>query len=162
MIREATKEDIATITEIYNDAIINTTAVYTYHETTVEEREKWFENKVNGQWPIWVYDIDGDVAGFATYGTFRNWPGYQYTVEHSLYVSASYRRKRIASQLLEYMIKDATHKGFKTMIAGIDAANQGSIHLHEIYGFEAAGTLKQVGYKFNRWLDLTFYQLLLK
>ncbi|UWF56317.1 GNAT family N-acetyltransferase [Staphylococcus hyicus] len=162
MIREATKEDIATITEIYNDAIINTTAVYTSQKTTVEEREQWFVNKINAKWPVWVFEVDGNVAGFATYGTFRNWPGYQYTVEHSLYVSASYRRQRIASQLLEYMIKDATHKGFKTMIAGIDAANQGSIHLHEIYGFEAAGTLKQVGYKFNRWLDLTFYQLLLK
>ncbi|PTG09706.1 N-acetyltransferase [Staphylococcus chromogenes] len=162
MIREAKTQDLKAITEIYNDAIRNTTAVYTYLETTVEERTQWMMKKQNEGWPLWVYEIEDNIAGFATYGTFRDWPAYQYTIEHSIYVSTQYRRKRVASKLLVHLIEDAKKKGYQTIIAGIDASNNGSILLHERHGFVAAGVLHQVGYKFDRWLDLAFYQLQLK
>ena len=100
MIRESKTQDLKAITEIYNDAILNTTAVYTYLETTVEERTQWMMKKQNEGWPLWVYEIEGNIAGFASYGTFRDWPAYQYTIEHSIYVSTQYRRKGVASKLL--------------------------------------------------------------
>ncbi|UEX91180.1 GNAT family N-acetyltransferase [Staphylococcus ratti] len=162
MIREAKIEDIEVITEIYNHAIRHTTAVYTYDETSLEERETWFNKKKNEGWPIWVYEYEGAVAGFATFGSFRDWPAYQYTVEHSIYVSDLYRRKGIASKLLTHLINDATTRGYQTIVAGIDTMNEGSMHLHKAQGFKLMGVLEKVGYKFDRWLDLAFYQLQLK
>lgn len=162
MIRVAKTQDLKAITEIYNEAIRNTTAVYTYLETTVEERTQWMMKKQNEGWPLWVCEIEGEIAGFATYGTFREWPAYQYTIEHSIYVSTQYRRKGVASKLLMHLIEDAKKKGYQTIVAGIDASNKGSILLHERHGFVEAGVLRQVGYKFDRWLDLAFYQLQLK
>lgn len=146
MIRESKTQDLKAITEIYNDAILNTTAVYTYLETTVEERTQWMMEKQNEGWPLWVYEIEGNIAGFATYGAFRDWPAYQYTIEHSIYVSTQYRRKGVASKLLMHLIEDAKKKGYQTIVAGIDASNNRSILLHERHGFVAAGVLRQVGY----------------
>lgn len=161
MIRQATKADVAAILAIYNEAIEKTTAVYTYKPQSLAEREQWFEAKMASGFPIFVFDDEGAVAGFATYGAFRDWPAYKYTVEHSIYVDARYRRKGMATQLLKALIEDATTAGYRTIVAGIDAANQDSIALHEKFGFVHTGTLQQVGYKFNQWLDLAFYQLLL-
>lgn len=146
MIRESKTQDLKAITEIYNDAILNTTAVYTYLETTVEERIQWMMKKQNEGWPLWVYEIEGNIAGFATYDAFRDWPAYQYTIEHSIYVSTQYRRKGVASKLLMHLIEDAKKKGYQTIVAGIDASNKRSILLHERHGFVAAGVLRQVGY----------------
>lgn len=161
MIRMANKEDLSGILNIYNDAIKNTTAVYTYDETNLLEREQWFENKVEKGLPIIVYEIDDEVAGFATYGSFRDWPAYQYTVEHSLYVNKKFRRQGIASKLLVEIINLARSNGYKTIVAGIDGDNQGSIDLHKKMGFKYNGTIEKVGYKFDKWLNLAFYQLLL-
>lgn len=162
MIREATSRDIKAITEIYNEAIRQTTAVYTYNETTIEERTQWLSKKQSEGWPVWIFESEGEIAGFATYGSFRDWPAYQFTIEHSVYVSARYRRKGIASKLLAHLVQDAMEKGYQTIIAGIDASNIGSIQLHEDHGFVSVGVLYKVGYKFNQWLDLAFYQLQLK
>lgn len=159
MIRLAKKKDIESITEIYNEAILNTTAVYTYEPVTIENRKHWFECKTE---PVFVYEKQGVVVGFATYGAFRDWPAYQNTIEHSIYVDASCRKEGIASHLLEALINEATNKGYKTIVAGIDSLNIGSIKLHEKFGFVQCGHIKKVGYKFNQWLDLSFYQLLLK
>lgn len=130
MIREAQKSDLEAILTIYNDAIINTTAVYTYEPTTIEERIQW-----------------------------RDWPAYLYSIEHSIYVHPNYRNGGIASQLLSKLIEEAQQSGYRTIVAGIDASNIGSIKLHEKFNFNHAGTIKQVGYKFEQWLDLAFYQL---
>ncbi|WP_323702999.1 GNAT family N-acetyltransferase [Mammaliicoccus sp. Dog046] len=162
MIRMATKADLEGILHIYNDAIKNTTAVYTYDETTLAEREQWFENKLEKNQPVIVFDVDGDVAGFATYGSFRDWAAYQYTIEHSIYVNSNYRRQGIASKLLIEIIDMAKKNGFKTIVAGIDGENKDSIALHKKLGFKYNGTIEKVGYKFDRWLDLEFYQLMLK
>ncbi|MFZ8263679.1 GNAT family N-acetyltransferase, partial [Staphylococcus aureus] len=100
--------------------------------------------------------------GFATFGSFRPWPTYQYTIEHSIYVDASARGKGIASQLLQHLIVEAKAKGYRTLVAGIDASNEASIKLHQKFNFKHAGTLTNVGYKFDYWLDLAFYELDLK
>ncbi|HCU0882715.1 TPA: N-acetyltransferase [Staphylococcus aureus] len=159
MIRCAKKEDLNAILAIYNDAIINTTAVYTYKPQTIDERIAWFETKQRNHEPIFVFEENGSVLGFATFGSFRPWPAYQYTIEHSIYVDASARGKGIASQLLQRLIVEAKAKGYRTLVAGIDASNEASIKLHQKFAFNHAGTLTNVGFKFNQWLDLAFYEL---
>ncbi|EJN0197148.1 TPA: N-acetyltransferase [Staphylococcus aureus] len=162
MIRCAKKEDLNAILAIYNDAIINTTAVYTYEPQTIDERIAWFETKQRNHEPIFVFEENGSVLGFATFGSFRPWPAYQYTIEHSIYVDASARGKGIASQLLQHLIVEAKAKGYRTLVSGIDASNEASIKLHQKFNFKHAGTLTNVGYKFDYWLDLAFYELDLK
>lgn len=159
MIRHAERQDLPAILSIYNDAIINTTAVYSYDSQTIEEREEWFERKVIAGEPILVFEQHQQVVGFATYGSFRDWPAYLYSIEHSIYVDSAYRGHGIASQLLSQLMQIAKDEGYRTMVAGIDASNEVSIHLHEKIGFIHAGTINNVGYKFNRWLDLAFYQI---
>ncbi|HDD0959795.1 TPA: N-acetyltransferase family protein [Staphylococcus aureus] len=159
MIRYAKKEDLNAILAIYNDAIINTTAVYTYEPQTIDERVAWFETKQRKHELIFVFEENGSVLGFATFGSFRPWPAYLYTIEHSIYVDASARGKGIASQLLHHLIVEAKAKGYRALVAGIDASNKASIQLHQKFAFKHAGTLTNVGFKFNRWLDLAFYEL---
>ena len=99
--------------------------------------------------------------GFASYGPFRNWPAYKYSVEHSVYVHKDYRGKGVATVLMKEIISKAKEQDYHTLIAGIDVDNAGSIALHEKLGFHHTGTMRQVGFKFDRWLDLAFYQLIL-
>jgi phosphinothricin acetyltransferase len=102
----------------------------------------------------------GTLRGFATYGTFRDWPAYRYTVETSVYVRPGHRRQGVGRQLMQELIRAATDDGYHVLVAGIEATQQESIALHESLGFEFAGTICQAGFKFDRWLDLSFYQLL--
>ncbi|MGE4319078.1 MAG: N-acetyltransferase family protein [Deferribacterales bacterium] len=162
MIREAELKDIPAILEIFNDAVLNTTAIYAYKPATLEDRTAWFEKKREDGFPVLVFDVDGTVAGFAAYGTFRAFPAYKYTVEHSVYVYKDFRGRGIASQLVKRLIEIADGQGLATMVAGIDADNEASILLHKKLGFKDCGTVKKAGFKFGRWLDLTFMQYELK
>ncbi|MGF9992582.1 N-acetyltransferase family protein [Bacillus mycoides] len=159
MIREAIKKDVTFILDIYNDAILNSTAVYAYKPVTLENRIDWYEQKKADGYPILVYELDNKVVGFATFGPFRAWPAYKYSVEHSVYVDKEYRKNGVGSSLIEELITIAKEREYMTLIAGIDAENEKSIALYQNYGFVHAGTIKKAGYKFNRWLDLAFYQL---
>ncbi|NYE04432.1 phosphinothricin acetyltransferase [Bacillus niacini] len=159
MIRFAQEKDLQNILDIYNDAVLHTTAVYTYKAQTLESREIWFKQKMDEGFPVVVYELDNKVVGFATFGPFRPWPAYKYSIEHSIYVDSNYQRKGIASSLLKEIISIANEREYKTLIGGIDAANDKSIAMHEKFGFVHAGTIKNAGYKFNTWLDLAFYQL---
>lgn len=159
MIRYATIEDAAAILAIYNEAIVHTTAVYSYEPHTLAQRIAWLEEKEAAGYPVFVYEVDGAVAGFATFGPFRAWPAYKYSIEHSIYVDSTYRKRGIGAALLQKLIEEATARAYKTLIGGIDASNEKSIALHEKLGFTHSGTIKNAGYKFERWLDLAFYQL---
>ncbi|MFB3164680.1 N-acetyltransferase family protein [Neobacillus sp. 179-J 1A1 HS] len=159
MIRFAQEKDLQHILDIYNDAVLHTTAVYTYKAQTLESREIWFKQKMDEGYPVVVFELDNKVVGFATFGPFRPWPAYKYSIEHSIYVDSNYQRKGIASSLLKEIISIANEREYKTLIGGIDAANDKSIAMHEKFGFVHAGTIKNAGYKFNKWLDLAFYQL---
>lgn len=159
MIREALETDLPEILTIYNDAILNTTAVYHYKPHTMEARLDWYKQKIEAGQPILVFEEDGKVLGFATYGPFRPWPAYKYTIEHSVYVHKEARKKGIATKLLKELIAIAEKQEYATIVAGIDASNEGSIIVHEKLGFYHVGTIKKAGYKFNRWLNLAFYQL---
>ena len=161
-LRDATEADLPTILAITNDAIVNATAIWTIEPTTLAERQAWLSARRARGYPVLVAEgTDGRVLGFTSYGEFRPRDGYRYTVEHSLYVDGSARGRGIGSQLLVALIERATADGHHAMVAGIDGDNHGSIRLHERFGFEVVGHLRQVGRKFDRWLDLVFMERLL-
>lgn len=162
MIRQATAADVPAILEIFNDNILHSTAIYMYKEQTLDQRMQWFDSKQKNGEPLFVFDIDGEVAGYATYGAFRAYPAYQYTVEHSVYVHKNHYKKGIATKLMHVLIDHAKAQDVKTMVAGIDKENAASMIIHEKLGFTYSGTIRNAGYKFGRWLDLVFYQLDLK
>jgi L-amino acid N-acyltransferase YncA len=161
-IRNATEADLSQILEIYNDVIINTTASYDYEPHTLAMRSQWFETKKQQGFPIFVAVEKNAVVGFSTFGPFRAWTGYRFSVENSIYVSKNHRGKGIAKMLMPPLIEAAKTLGLHTIIAGIDATNEASIKLHEQFGFVETAHMKAVGFKFGRWLDLKFLQLILK
>jgi len=158
MVRPAKESDLAGILEIYNDAILNTTAVFQYQARTLEDRLEWFKEKMADGYPVLVYEDNGRIAGYATFGPFRPSSAYKYTVENSVHVHRDYRGRGIGRRLMEELIRLANEKGYATMIAGVEATNAASIALHEKLGFRLAGTVKKAGFKFGKWLDLAFYQ----
>ncbi len=161
-IRHATEKDLPQILVIYNEVITNTTAVYDYEPHTLEMRSNWYQTKQQQDIPVFVATENNVVVGFSSYGPFRAWAAYKYSVENSIYVSAAHRGKGIGKLLMQPLIDSATEKGMHTILAGIDASNEASIHFHEVFGFEKVAHMKEVGYKFNKWLDLVFMQLILK
>ena len=161
-LRPATTNDLEKILDIVNHSILHTTVNYSYEVQTLEIQTKWFEDKKAKNLPVVVADLDGEVVGFGSYGQFREKIGYQYTVEHSVYVVDTVIGKGIGSQLLSELIRLAKEQRYHVMIGAIDADNAGSIAFHEKFGFVVTGTLREVGYKFDHWLDLVFMQLTLK
>lgn len=151
------------VLDILNEAIVNSTAVYDYKPRATESMVSWFQAKQAGRYPvIGASAEDGRLLGFASYGAFRAWPAYKYSVEHSVYIHKDHRGKGIGLTLMHALIEAAQKQQYHLMIGGIDLANRGSIALHEKLGFFHAGTIQHAGFKFGRWLDLAFYQLILK
>ena len=151
------------ILDILNDAIVNSTALYDYKPRTPANMVSWFEAKAQKQYPVIGLENDsGELLGFASYGPFRAWPAYKYTIEHSVYVDARFRGQGAGRKLLEAIIGAAAEQDYHVMVGGIDASNAVSIRLHESLGFTSCGIVKHAGFKFGRWLDLAFYQLILK
>jgi L-amino acid N-acyltransferase len=147
---------------IFNDAILNTTALYDYRPRSLDTVLQWFGAKARDGYPvIGAVDAAGELCAFASYGPFRNWPAYKYSIEHSVYVHPDSRRQGVARLLMRRLIERAEAQQYHVMIGGIDATNVASIALHAQLGFRHAGTIAHAGYKFGRWLDLAFYQMLL-
>lgn len=161
IIREALKEDLKVIREIWNHNIEETTVNFDYEPKSVKEVEEWFKTKNSQGFPVFVADQNGEVAGYASYGTFRGWEGYKYAVEHSIYTHNDFQRIGVGKALIEHMILDAKNEGYRTMIGCIDAKNINSIHFHHKFGFESVGKMKDIGFKFGKWLDCIFVQLIL-
>lgn len=159
MIREAIENDILEILDIYNAAILNTTSVYDYNAHTFQDRKQWYKKKKQEGYPILVYEANNKVVGFATFGPFREWPAYKYSVEHSIYVHERCRNKGIGTLLIKEIIRITNEREFATLVAGIDEANENSVKMHEKLGFKHSGTINKAGYKFGKWLNLAFYQL---
>ena len=151
------------ILDIFNDAILHSTALYDYKPRSPESMKAWFDAKEKSDFPvIGIVDEAGKLLAFGSYGTFRAWPAYKYTIEHSIYVEKDQRGNGYGKTLLGELIKNAEVQNYHCMMAGIDSSNTISLKLHRSFGFKFCGQIKQVGYKFGRWLDLDFYQLLLK
>jgi len=161
IIRDATVNDLPGILEIYNHAIINTTAVYSEQSHTLDMRLSWFNDRIGNGFPVFVAEINGMIAGFSTFGHFRAWLCLRYTVDNYVYVHINHRGNGLSKLLLQPLIDRARKMKLHAMIAGIDGENEVSYRLHQSFGFVEVAHFKEVGFKFGRWLDLKFMELIL-
>ena len=157
-IRPADSPDLPGILAIYNDVIATSTAVYSEMAATLDDRHAWWRGRVEQGYPVLVATDASGVVGFASFGDFRAWPGYRFTVEHSVHVRADRRGQGVGSALVAALVREGAALGKHVMIAGVDADNAPSIRMHERLGFERVAHFHQVGFKFGRWLDLVFLQ----
>jgi phosphinothricin acetyltransferase len=160
-IRDAEPRDLEAMRAIYNDVLASSTAIFSDIPRSPEDQRRWFGERRAQGWPVIVAYRDGTLIGYATYGPFRSWPGYRHTVENSIYLAASARGCGLGTVLLRALLERARTQGLHAMIAGIDGDNAASMRLHEKLGFTRVGQLRQVGRKFDRWLDLVFFELVL-
>jgi phosphinothricin acetyltransferase len=160
-VRNATEEDLPAMLEIYNEIILNTMAVWHEQAHTLEMREEWFSQKKEQGFPVFVAELNGLVVGFSTIATFRPWSGFRFTVENSVYVRPENRGQGVAKLLLPALIDASKQLNIHAIVAGIEATNEVSISLHEKFGFIEVAHFKDVGFKFGKWMDLKFLELIL-
>ena len=161
-IRKYQSQDATAILEIINYNILNSTSLYDYDIRTLEQQKTILEEKIGKGFPVIVATINEKCIGFGMYSEFRFRQAYQFTVEHSVYVSNEFQGKNIGKMLLEELISLAKKQGLHTMIGVIDSENESSIAFHQKFGFDVVGTIKDSGFKFNRWLHSVFVQLILE
>jgi L-amino acid N-acyltransferase len=161
-VRPATRADIPSILEIYNDAVLTTTATYDYEPRPLQHRIQWFEDHEKINFPVFVAEDDsGKIIGWSSLNKYHDRPGYRFTTENSIYVAAYARGNGVGKLLLEPLVASARELGLRAIIAVIDAQNEASVRLHTRFGFVEVGRFKSVGFKFGRWLDVTYMELLL-
>lgn len=157
-IENAVSQDVPGITAILNDAIRTTLAIWYEDEKSPAEMQVWFDTKQQSATPVLVARDALGVSGFASFGSFRPWPGYSLTVEHSLYVRHDARGRGIGKALLRALIARARQKGLHVMVGGIESGNEASLKLHTGLGFAEVGRMPEVGRKSGQWLTLVFMQ----
>lgn len=158
VIRPAISADLSAICAIYNQVVASSTAIFS--ETAVDESERgaWLKARLVQGYPVLAAERDGAVLGFASFGDFRAWPGYRFTVEHSVHVAQEARGCGVGTPLVTALFPLARALGKHVMVAGVDADNAGSIRFHQRLGFEQVAHFREVGFKFGRYLDLVFLQ----
>ncbi|WP_321337800.1 N-acetyltransferase family protein [uncultured Cohaesibacter sp.] len=162
IIRDAEIDDAENINRIHNEAVTNSTAIWTNFSTCVAERRNFIESQQAENLPLIVaINDDGILLGYASFGKWKQKEGYRFTVENSIYVDAMFRGRGIGTKLLEALVERARQSDVHAMIAAIEASNASSIRLHQKLGFNRVGLLPQVGTKFGKWLDLAYLQLTL-
>lgn len=157
-IRDARADDIPQVLAIYNHVMATSTAIYREEPASLEAHLEWFRTRTAQGFPVLVAVDDAGIAGYASFGDFRQWPGYRFTVEHSVHVRADCRGQGVGGALMRPLITRATALDKHVMIAGVDAANTDSLRFHERLGFVEVAHFREVGFKFGRWLDLKFLQ----
>lgn len=161
-IRPFTFDDTQAILEIINYYILNTANVYDYDARSFEYQQKLLEEKAEKKFPFIVAEIENQIVGYGTYGDFRFKKGYQFTVEHSIYIHPSFQGKGIGKLLLDELIQIAKSQKVHTMVAVIDSENQVSVDMHIKKGFQKIGTINEVAYKFDKWLHTVLLQIILE
>ncbi|GAD63377.1 GNAT family N-acetyltransferase [Aquipseudomonas alcaligenes] len=162
LIRDALETDLPALRDIFNDAVLNTTAIWMDNVVDLANRQAWFAARAQQGYPILVAEnADGEVVGYASFGDWRPFDGFCHTIEHSVYIRVDQRGKGLGPQLLTALIERAKACDKHVMVAAIESGNAASIGLHQRLGFAITGQMPQVGRKFGRWLDLTFMQLIL-
>ncbi|MCK7609267.1 N-acetyltransferase family protein [Acinetobacter portensis] len=163
IIRPATEQDLPEILEIYNTEILNGLATWNEQPYDLKHLQIWLKQLQQQNFPVFVVkdSIKSKVSGYADYASFRNFSGYKYSVEHSVYISPEYVKQGLGKRLMQHLIEHAKFNNMHVMIAGIDHENIGSIELHKKLGFVQTGYMPQVGQKFGKWRDLVLMQLML-
>jgi L-amino acid N-acyltransferase len=161
LIREAKSRDLPAILDIMNEAILETTSMYVYEAHTYETIRQWFMKKQADKMPVFVCEINTKAVAYSSFDVFRACDAYKFSIENAIYVHKDFRGQGIGKQLLNTLIDRAGKDGYHTMIAGIDAANEGSYHFHQQLGFREVGRFREIGYKFGKWLELVFMQRML-
>jgi L-amino acid N-acyltransferase YncA len=161
VIRDATADDLYSILAIYNDAIVNGTALWLDEPVDLANRAAWLRAQQEKNFPVLVAEVDGAIAGYASYGLWREYSGFRNTLDDSVYLVAGQQGRGIGSALLGALIAHGRDAGFHVMIADIESGNLASIALHKKFGFVTAGVVPEVGTKFGAWLDLTVMRLAL-
>jgi L-amino acid N-acyltransferase YncA len=161
-IADAIEIDVPAITAIYNDVIRTSTAIFNDVPVSVDDRTAWWKARIAQGYPVLVAKEGNNIVGFATFGDFRPWPGYRFTVEGSIHIDVSVRRQGVGASLLDALIARARAAEKHVMVAGVDSANVASLRFLERSGFERVGHLREVGHKFDRFLDLVFLQYMLE
>jgi L-amino acid N-acyltransferase YncA len=160
-IREAKDSDVPSINAIYNDTISTTTVAWTEVLESLRTRQAWVEEQRHLGNPVLVAQENDRVIGFASYDDFRDalkWPGYRFTVEHTIHIHQDHQGEGVGGALLDALIAHAADAGKHSMIGAVDGDNAGSIRFHERHGFTVVGRLPEVGFKFGRWLELVLMQ----
>lgn len=157
-IRNAVLPDIAQITEIYNSIVLTSTAIYNDQPTSAEERADWWLRRIEQGFPVIVAAEDSSILGYGSFGEFRSWPGYRFTVEGTVHIREDVRGHGVGKQLLAELIARARAMGKHMVVAGVDSENEASLRFLERHGFVYAGQLREVGFKFGRYLNLNFLQ----
>ena len=158
-VRRARWEDLGSILEIYNDAVLHTTASYDEEPRTIGHREQWFKDHELKDYAVFVAcSQSGAVVGWSSISPFHDRRGFRFTCENSVYVASNWRGKGIGKLLLTPLLEAARVRGMHVIIAAIDASNPASVRLHERFGFVKVGHFSEVGFKFGRWLDVVYMQ----
>jgi L-amino acid N-acyltransferase YncA len=160
-IRPARMDDIEGITEIYNDAIITTTATFDTEPISLEDQKTWFLDH-NLSYPVLVAEFEGHIVGWASLSKWSNKKAYSRTVELSIYMDKRYQGKGFGRNLMEAIIREGKKAGVHTILSRIAKGNEVSLHLHEVLGFDLVGVMREVGRKFDQLLDVYLLQLLYK
>lgn len=159
-IRYAVREDLPKLLDIYNDAILHSAATFDLAIQTIHEREAWF-GQFGDRYPLIVAEQEGGVSGYCSLSAFRSKPAYDRTVEISIYLDKERRGGGIGTALMDRMIGIARERGFHVVIAAITGGNETSVRLHRKFGFVPIGVFREVGYKFDAWQDVHFFQLII-
>lgn len=159
VLRDATEADLPAILAIYNHAVAETTAIWNEVLVDLDNRKAWFEARRARGFPILVAEVEGRIAGYASYGDWRPFDGFRHSVEHSVYVEKDHYGRGLGKALMAALIERARAGRIHVMIAAIEAGNTGSIALHTSLGFRLVGIHHEVGRKFDRWLDLAMMEL---
>lgn len=156
-IRDAQYHDLLTMLNIYNQAVLETTATFDLEVQTLEQRRVWFAHH-GPRYPLVVAEEDGHVLGYCGLSPYGGKPGYRYTAEISIYIDHQQRGRGVGSQLMQHILDRAQRIGLHAILAHISRGNDASVRLHERFGFTFVGCLREVGHKFGQWQDVLIYQ----
>ncbi|MCJ7812078.1 N-acetyltransferase family protein [bacterium] len=160
-IREADFSDLERINEIYNYYVVNSTCTYQRDPVSMEERIGWFQSR-SEQHPVVVAQESNQIVGWGSISSFKKRSAYENTGEVAVYIDHRFHRRGIGTEILKSLLVHAKKSGLHTLVAAISADQEQSLKLHEKLGFKISGRMAEVGYKFDRWLDVIYMQYMIK
>jgi len=160
MVRPATSQDAAAIAAIYNHYVANSIITFEEEPVSVDEMSARLA-EVTGSLPWLVFESDGEVKGYAYASPWKSRCAYRYSVETTVYLAAKSTGRGIGTQLYTALLADLRRRSLHSVIGGVALPNEASVSLHEKFGFEKVAHFKQVGWKFERWIDVGYWELML-